>query len=549
MTGDLILKNWFERLHRPVDIDWLVFLRCSFGLIAIYWCIEKFVGNGLVGYFIEPTFHFKFAGFEWVQPFSSDVMILELSLMTVAAFCLMIGFGYRIAALTFGLGFTHLFLIDRSLYLNHNYLIAMFSFAMAILPANRSWSLDAFLWKKFVDRKSATQPTPRSEVDRAANDRAAIQRLPLGVTFAWHLWLVRFIIGVPYFFGGLAKLSPDWLAGRPMREVVAKIDVSWMTWFTQIDGVYWLFAYGGLIFDLLIVPMLLFRKTRLIGFVFVFAFHLTNHFIFHIGVFPWFMMATTFVFLDPGWLRHLLTKSKMIVRTTQESRAASTSSFTVPRRWTQTSWRNRAAFSLAALFVIVQCLLPFRSKLAGGDPNWTERGHYFCWHMLLRGKTVGLQYYATDPKTGRTGIVDPTQYLSLFQLLRFGKDPEMIRQLAVHIKQDLERQNIPDPEIRAVAYVSLNGRKPALMIDPNCDLTQVEPDWRAFSTPDWILPNDEPLPKKSWEVPVNEWPRYLPMPERFQPDRLAKANARANAIMRSEIDKARRKSDMTSTDM
>ena len=32
-----------------------------------------------------------------------------------------------------------------------------------------------------------------------------------------------------------------------------------------------------------------------------------------------------------------------------------------------------------------------------GDVSWTERGHFFSWHMLLRGKTVGLRYYVTDP--------------------------------------------------------------------------------------------------------------------------------------------------------
>jgi vitamin K-dependent gamma-carboxylase len=40
--------------------------------------------------------------------------------------------------------------------------------------------------------------------------------------------------------------------------------------------------------------------------VLYFAFHLANHFLFNIGIFPWVAMAGTLMFLEPDWPRRAL---------------------------------------------------------------------------------------------------------------------------------------------------------------------------------------------------------------------------------------------------
>ena len=37
-----------------------------------------------------------------------------------------------------------------------------------------------------------------------------------------------------------------------------------------------------------------------------FAFHLSNHFLFTIGIFPWLTMFATLLFLDPEWPKQLI---------------------------------------------------------------------------------------------------------------------------------------------------------------------------------------------------------------------------------------------------
>ena len=65
-------------------------------------------------------------------------------------------------------------------------------------------------------------------------------------------------------------------------------------------------AYGGLLIDLLFVFFMLNRRTRVFGFMAVVTFHLINSRLFGIGIFPWFMIASTLIFFKPDWPRRVL---------------------------------------------------------------------------------------------------------------------------------------------------------------------------------------------------------------------------------------------------
>ena len=147
------------------------------------------------------------------------------------------------------------------------------SFLMIFLPANRALSIDALL-----------RPQLRTDV------------VP-----AWTLWLLRAQIGIAYFFGGIAKLNSDWLiGGEPMRMWLRPL----MTMpaigpIFQNERVVYSFVYGGLLLDLLVVPLMLWRRTRLIAFAAAVVFNLINAAIFNIGIFPWFMLGATLIFFPP----------------------------------------------------------------------------------------------------------------------------------------------------------------------------------------------------------------------------------------------------------
>jgi hypothetical protein len=53
-----------------------------------------------------------------------------------------------------------------------------------------------------------------------------------------------------------------------------------------------------------------------------------------------------------------------------------------------------------------------------------------------------------------------------------------------------EERNLANVEVRARVCASLNGRRPALLIDPQRDLARVE---RNLRHADWVLPLEQPF--------------------------------------------------------
>ncbi len=238
-----------SRLFAPVDIAFLVLFRIAFGGIML-WQVWRYFDYGWIQrYYIDPLFHFSYFGFGWVQPWAGDGMYFHFYALGVLAAFIMVGLWYRVSAALFFLGFTYVFLLDQAHYLNHFYLISLISLLMIFLPAHRALSLDALL-----------RPSLRSKT------------VP-----AWPLWLLRAQIGIALFYGGLAKLNVDWLRGEPMRMWLADRTAFPLVGhlFTEEWMVYFI-SYGGLLYDLLAVPFLLWRRTRLAAFAVTVFFHVSN---------------------------------------------------------------------------------------------------------------------------------------------------------------------------------------------------------------------------------------------------------------------------------
>jgi hypothetical protein len=159
------------------------------------------------------------------------------------------------------------------------------------MPTARCWSLDAQAYRSRADQR---------------------RLIPF-----WPIFLLRFQMFVVYFFGGVTKLDPDWLIdGSPMRSwlsdpatiaplrsfVPEEILSSLSSWLSRPDvavAAGWL----GMLFDLAIGPMLLFRRTRILGMALAFCFHALNHTLIFddIGLFPLLAFLATTIFLEPDW--------------------------------------------------------------------------------------------------------------------------------------------------------------------------------------------------------------------------------------------------------
>jgi hypothetical protein len=443
-----------HRLDTPVHIAFLVIFRIAFGLLIALDMFWYFRHGFIATYYIEPTFTFTYFGFSWVQPLPGSGMYLVFALVGLSGLLMAAGWHYRLASLIFVAGFSYLFLIDQTLYLNHNYMIILIGLIMTAMPAHRAFSVDAWRGRVAV---CATAPS-------------------------WCLWWLRAQIGLVYFYGGVAKINPDWLRGEPLRMWLAgRRDMAVIGPWLDTEFTVYFFSYGGLFFDLLIAPLLLFRRTRIPSLIACVFFHLTNAMVFDIGIFPWLMLATTFLFFPPD----------TIARWLPAIRSAAPQPSTRP-----------LVFAALTVMAAIQIIAPLRHWWYPGDVAWTEEGHRFSWRMKLRSKHGTLNYRVVDPASGRTVKVPPERFLTSYQTSRMATRPDMILQAAHWLaRQGAVEINQP-PQVFADAFCSLNGRAPQRLIDPTVDLA-AQP--RNLGTSPWILPfNRTPIrtPSSRREVPI-----------------------------------------------
>ncbi len=439
-------QNYFKRFFAPVDIASIAIFRIAFGLILLWEVIRYFQYGWIREFFVDPQFHFSYYGFDWVKPLPGNGMIILFIILGILALCIALGFCYRFSVVLFFVGFTYLFLAEEARWLNHFYLVILLSFLLTFIPAHRAYSIDAWL-----------RPSTR------------LRTVP-----ALALWVLRAQLGLVYFFGAIAKLNPDWLHGQPMQMwLVTHADFPVIgPLFTQSwTGLF--FSYGGLLFDLLFVPFILWRRTRLFALVVALFFHLMNSQLFDIGIFPWLMIAALVLFLPPTWPRRVIER---LWPTT----------LTEPSAQYDFMPNRRYVIAAVALYFGVQLVIPLRHYLYPGDVNWTQQGDRFSWRMKLLDLQGDATFIVTDPAQQDIWEVNPSDYLADWQIHEMIQRPDMTLQFSHYLADVFRQQGHTQIEVRAQVMVSLNGRPPQLMIDPDIDLAAQS---RTLTATPWLLPN------------------------------------------------------------
>jgi vitamin K-dependent gamma-carboxylase len=450
------IKRFFARTRsrafEPVDIASIVFFRITFGLLMAWHVWTFFTQHRLAGYFLEPHLLFKYYGFAWVHSWPGNGLYIHKMAMTVFALFIVVGLVYRASAALFLVSYLYFFLLDEARYQNHEYLICLFSLLLVFVPAHRALSLDAMI-----------RPGLRW------------QTAP-----AWALWLLRGQMAVVYFYGGIAKINPDWLRGEPMRWVMSQHrDFPIIGRFFTEEWAVYTMGYGALLLDLFIVPLLLCRRTRIVAFCVAALFHLMNARLFSIDVFPWLAIAATTLFLSPDWPRRLIS----IFHRRPPSRLGNVA-FASQRK-------QSAVFALVMTYLAIQFLIPLHPFLLSGGSQWAFMQHRFCWRMMLQKQSIRGYFYVTDPNTDRTNRVAPPDFLTPLQMVRIYWQPDTVLQCAHYLAATMPRMGPKPLTVEARIFVSVNGRRPELFVNPNVDLAA---ESRSVLPPRWVLPIHEPLP-------------------------------------------------------
>jgi hypothetical protein len=450
------IRRWAEYLCAPVDAASLAIVRIALGIV-IAWDAQRYFSFGWIAeYYILPKWTFTYLYFDWVKPWPGDWMYVHFAVLFVAAVLVAAGLYYRVAmGLTF-LAYTYVFLLEKSVYMNHYYLIALLCLLLTFMQPQRAFALDRH---RFPD---LPQTVPR-----------------------WNVLLLRTQLFIVYFYGAIAKLNPDWLAGEPMYSEIVRSapEVPAIAGHFPPALLAYAIAYAGIVFDAGVPILLCFRRTRIIGFAMAALFHLLNHVFLNIGLFSYLMTAAITVFFDPDWPRQLWAR----VRHRGAAAAPRTPAAAPPPRLSPRRWTGLA---LLHLYVLAQLLVPLRHWLYPGEVSWTEEGHRFSWHMKLRKKDGEMTIDVIDPASGRRWQIDPAADLRDRQIRKLHTFPDIVLQYVHYKRDELRAQGIRDPIITVDWRCSLNGAPPQPLIDSTVNLAN-EPEsiWPAR----WIVRDRAPL--------------------------------------------------------
>ncbi len=441
------IRNYFKIYTEAAP---LAVFRVFFGIMMLI-SILRFWSYGWIDkLYIQPDFFFSYYGFEFVKPIGSYTYLIFM-LCALSAFFIAIGYQYRIAIVTFFLSFTYIELMDKTTYLNHYYFISIVSFLMIFLPANAYYSLDA---KK---KNISLQQIPR-----------------------WCIDAIKLLLGVVYFYAGLAKLNSDWLIeAMPLKIwLPSKYDVPILGNIMHQEWVHYFFSYTGVFYDLSIPFLLYYKKTRTYAFVMVVLFHVLTRVLFPIGMFPYIMIISTLIFFEAKFHHKILVVLSRIFKIDKGF-------FDSKLRMQITATRSKIVVSIVSLFFVIQLLLPFRYLCYPGELFWTEEGFRFSWRVMLMEKAGYANFKIVDGKTGKRFYIDNDDFLTPLQQKQMATQPDFILQYAHYLKHHFESQGHQNVEVFVESYVALNGRLSSQYIDPEVDLGKQK---ESFKHKNWIIP-------------------------------------------------------------
>lgn len=433
-----------KKLFLPIDNSPLIIFRIFFGFLLAAETFGAIITGWVKDNFIKPQFTFSHIGMEWLQPLPGYGMYFYFATMGILGILIMLGWKYKWSLSAFTLLWTLTYWMQKTSYNNHYYMLILVCLIMIFLPANRYASLDA---KQHPKIKTLSMPK-------------------------WCSGVMILQIAIVYFFATISKFYPDWLDGTFTKNLLAsKSPYPFVQEIFNQKWFYLFIAYSGIAFDMLIVPMLLWKKTRTVAFIASLIFHLFNAVTLQIGIFPFFALSFAVFFYPPEKIRALFFKKKPKLDENEPI------------------YQNKSVLLYFFIpYFIIQILLPIRHWFIKGDVLWTEEGHRLSWRMMLRSRDGSSSFKIIDKKTKERIFYDLHSKLTDKQLKMISDKPDAIWQMAQRIKKEFTLQG-KEVSIFVDCHVSVNHRPSKQLIDPTVDLASTE--WNYFGHNDWILLYDD----------------------------------------------------------
>ncbi|WP_273565414.1 HTTM domain-containing protein [Maribacter halichondriae] len=430
-------------LFTKINNSPLLIFRIFFGILVALECYGAIVTGWIRRTLVEPQFTFSFIGFEWLQPLPGNGMYFYFFIMGTLGVCIALGYKYRFSIISFTILWTAVYLMQKSSYNNHYYLLILISLFMCFFPAHRGYAVDS-------------RQNPLLKCD---------------YMYSYVKWAIVLQLFIVYTYASIAKLYGDWLDFGIVRILMLdKADYPVIGALLQEAWVHKVVGVFGILFDFLIIPALLWKPTRKVAFIISIFFHLFNSIVFQIGIFPYLSLAFTVFFFEPEVIRKIFFKKK-------EPYAGGE---------IQTPSYKNVILGLGGVYFLIQFALPLRHHFIKDNVLWTEEGHRLSWRMMLRSRAGNIEFTVLDIKTGVSKIIDLDEYLTKKQKRRIAAYPDFIWQFAQRLKKEYAKKG-QEVSIFVNSKISVNGRPLHTFIDSKVDLANTP--WQYFTHHEWILPS------------------------------------------------------------
>lgn len=431
-------------LFTKVDNSPLILFRIFFGILVALECYGAILTGWVRRTLVAPQFTFNFIGFEWLQPLPDPGMYIYFLVMGTLGVLIAMGYKYRFAIIAFTLLWAAVYLMQKSAYNNHYYLLVLISGFMVFFPAQRFFSVDA---KQHPSIKKNYMPS-------------------------WVGWAIITQLFIVYTYAAIAKLYGDWLDFSMVKVLMSsKADYDIIGGILQKPWVHRIIGICGILFDLLIVPALLWKPTRKWAFIISIFFHLFNSIVFQIGIFPYLSLAFTVFFFKPETIRNIFFKKKVFYT----------------EGGIETPSYKPLLLAGFGIYFLVQVLLPIRHYFIKDAVLWTEEGHRLSWRMMLRSRSGRAKFKVVNNENGNFKFADTKKYLSKKQRPRVAAYPDFAWQFAQHLKKEYAEKGAHVSVFVVDSEISINGRPYQPFLDPEVDLANVR--WDHLRHHDWILPS------------------------------------------------------------
>lgn len=443
--------------------------------------------------------------FHWVHIMPETSMALMFTGMRIAAILVLLGVLYRPAMAYLFVTWTYVLLLCNGHYNNHYYLLSLITFMMIFMAADRYLSVNQLIFYLLHRFKVGAG----SVVGKLANWWHEHQfKIP-----NWQVFLLKAQLFIVYFYGGLAKLNKDWINGYPLKIWLPGKEFPLLEAWLWTESAAYFFSYLGILFDIGVGFLLFYKPARKWVLPFLIAFHVSNHFLWNIGVFPWFMIAATAIFFVPDFPHQIYTfiKDRLFSgkgkTTPKKSKKGATASEKRKAKQQQKAaepvqigavggftWNRKLVVGLMGIYLMWQLLFPFRQYFYSGQVGWHGMGNDFAWRMMLIDRVYASKVIVTIPGEGAIGGVDMGKYMTGRQIKAMGHYPSHYIRFAHFLRDEMQENGLEgEPEINAYVFRSFNGRPFQPLIDTTANLVPMQA--KTWQKPDCVIPFQD-LPYK-----------------------------------------------------